>query len=263
MNNFTFHRPGTVAEAIALLQQSDDGKALSGGMSYVPVMKEGLAQPSDVVSLRGVEEIQGIKEEGGRLVIGAGQTHASVARSLVVQKAIPSLAALANNIGDAQVRNRGTIGGSLAHADPAADYPAAVLALDGIIHTDRRDIPATAFFTGLFQTVLLPDEIIVRVSFAVPQKANYQKFPHPASKYAVVGVYVAQHGDGVRVGVTGAAQNAARWPAAEQALSGNFSGDALSGLTVPTAALTDDPDFSAAYRAHLMGVLAERAVAAA
>ena len=260
MNNFNFHQPGSVAEAIALLQRSADGKAISGGQSYIPIMKEGLAAPSDVVSLRNVPELKGIREDGGRLVIGAGVTHVEVHTNDVVKRVIPSLAALAGGIGDAQVRNRGTIGGSLAHNDPAADYPAAVLALDGVIHTDRRDIPANAFFTGLFSTVLLPDEIITRVSFSVPQRANYQKFPHPASKYAVVGVYVAQLPAGARVAVTGAAERAARWPAAEQALQASFTADALANLTVPTAALTEDSDFSAAYRAHLMGVLARRAV---
>lgn len=261
MHTFNFHRPSTVGEAIGLLQ--GDAKAISGGQSFIPIMKEGLAQPENVVSLAGVSELKGITQEGGRLVIGAAETHASVHRSSVVQSTIPALAALAGGIGDAQVRNRGTIGGSLAHADPAADYPSAVLALDAVIHTTKREIPAVSFFTGLFSTALTEDELITKVSFAVPSKANYQKFPHPASKYAVVGVFVAQMADGPRVGVTGAAPFAARWGAAEQALAANWSADAVANLQVPAANLNNDPDFSSAYRANLMAVLAKRAVAAA
>ena len=262
MQNFDFQRPTTLAMAESLL--GPDAKIMSGGQSLLPIMKEGLAMPSTVVSLRGVPELKGISVEGGKLVIGAAETHASVNRSSVVQQSIPALAALAGGIGDAQVRNMGTLGGSLAHADPAADYPSAVLALDAEIHTSKRqNIPAVQFFTGLFSTVLTPDEIIIKVSFTIPTKANYQKFAHPASKYAVVGVFAAQLAGGARVGVTGAAPYAARWTAAEQALSANWSEGAVAGLSVPPNNLTDDPDFSSAYRAHLMNVLTRRAVTAA
>ncbi|MEO0603100.1 MAG: FAD binding domain-containing protein, partial [Myxococcota bacterium] len=216
-----------------------------------------------LVSLTGVGELQAIREEGDRLFVGAGQTHASVHASDVVNRVIPSLAKLAGGIGDAQVRNRGTLGGSVAHADPAADYPSAIIALDATVHTNTRQIPGATFFTGLFSTALETNEIITGVSFRVPQRADYQKFPHPASKYAVVGVYVAQFADGVRVGVTGATEKAMPWPAAQTALAANWSPDAVAGMSVPATYLTGDPDFSAEYRAHLMGVLVKRAVAAA
>ena len=264
MNNFTFHRPSTVADAVSLLSPDNDSKkVISGGQSFLPILKEGLAHPTDLVSLRKVGVLQGIHDEGDRLVIGAGQTHTSVNTSDIVNKVIPALAALAGGIGDAQVRNLGTLGGSLAHADPAADYPSAVLALDGIIHTTARQIPGAQFFTGLFSTALATNEIITHVSFRVPTCANYQKFPHPASKYAVVGVFVAQFPDGARVGVTGATEKAMPWPAAQQALTANFSPDAVAGLSVPATYLNSDPDFSAEYRANLMSVLVKRAVAAA
>ncbi|MEN0068099.1 MAG: xanthine dehydrogenase family protein subunit M [Myxococcota bacterium] len=264
MHNFKFHRPKTVDEAAGLLAAGDDNKkVLGGGQSYLPILKEGLSAPTDLVSLRGVDSLQGIREEGDRLIIGAGQTHDSVHRSDVVNRVIPALAGLAGGIGDAQVRNRGTIGGSLAHADPAADYPSAILALDAVIHTNLRKIPGPQFFTGLFTTALGTNEIITEVSFRVPQRANYQKFPHPASKYAVVGVFVAQFADGARVGVTGATEKAMPWPAAQQALTANWAPDAVASLSVPATYLNSDPDFSADYRAHLMAVLAKRAVAAA
>lgn len=263
MNHFTFHRPTTVAEAAGLLQPNNDAiKVLSGGQSYLPILKEGLSNPDALVSLRGVQELKGIRVEGDRLVIGAGQTHDSVHHSAEAKQAIPALAALAGGIGDAQVRNRGTLGGSLAHADPAADYPSAIIALDAVIHTNQRQIPGAQFFTGLFETALQSNEIITEVGFRIPQRAAYQKFPHPASKYAVVGVFVAQFADGARVGVTGATNKAMPWPAAQQALSANWSPDAVGGLAVREDFLNSDADFSSAYRAHLMGVLAKRAVAA-
>lgn len=264
MHNFNFHRPASVAEAAGLLSATDDNKKLlAGGQSYLPILKEGLSTPSDVVSLRGVSELQGIREEGDRLVIGAGQTHSSVNASADVNRVIPALAKLAGGIGDAQVRNRGTLGGSVAHADPAADYPAAILGLDAVIHTNQRQIPGNQFFTGLFTTALETNEIITAVAFRVPQRAAYAKFPHPASKYAVVGVFVAQFADGVRVGVTGAIERAMPWPAAQQALQANWSPDAVANLVVPSTHLQSDPDFSSEYRANLMTVLAKRAVAAA
>lgn len=260
MQDFSFHRPTTVAEAVALLKSSREGKLLSGGQSYLPILKLGLAAPSHLVSLAKVAELEGIRVDGGRLVIGARETHASVHGSPAVAGAIRALAGLAGGIGDAQVRNRGTLGGSIAHADPAADYPAALLALDAVVATDRRTLPADQFFRGLFETALGTDEVVTHVSFAIPQKAGYQKFPHPASKYAVVGVFVAQYATGVRVGVTGARSSAFRWAEAERALTARWAVDAVTAV-VPAAGLNEDPDFSAAYRAHLIGVLARRAVA--
>ncbi|HYS80387.1 MAG TPA: xanthine dehydrogenase family protein subunit M [Anaeromyxobacteraceae bacterium] len=262
MQDFELHRPETVAAAVGALRKKPDGKYLGGGQSLIPVMKLGLAAPSDLVALAGVKELSGIRREGKDLVVGAGATHAEVAESAAVQGAIPALAHLAAHIGDPQVRNRGTLGGSLAHDDPSADYPAAVLALGATIQTDRRAIPADAFFQGLYQTALQPDELIVAVRFPVPEKAAYQKLPHPASRFALVGVFVAKGPAGVRVAVTGAGAGVFRSKELEAALGGSFSADALAAVAVPSAGLTGDPFGSAEYRAHLVGVLARRAVAA-
>ncbi len=264
MNEFSYHRPSTLSEAVALLEGSEDAKALAGGQSFLPVVKLGLAQPSDVVDLKGIAELRGISREGDRLVVGAATRHVEVNTSADVKGVIPALADLAGNIGDAQVRNRGTLGGALAHADPRADYPAAVMALDGIITTNDRDIEAGEFWHGLFMTELEEEEIIKRVSFRIPQKAAYAKFPHPASKYAIVGVFVAQFANGdVRVAVTGAGDAAMRVADAEAALQGNFSASALDGLSVDPSGLQSDADFSAEYRAHMIKVMAKRAVNAA
>jgi carbon-monoxide dehydrogenase medium subunit len=214
------------------------------------------------VSLAGVAALKGIKVEGKDLVIGAGATHAEVAASAEVKRAIPGLAALAAHIGDAQVRNRGTLGGSLAHDDPAADYPAAVLALGATVQTDRRAIPADAFFKGLYQTALAPDEVITAVRFPIPEKAAYAKFPHPASRFALVGVMVAKGPAGVRVAVTGAGPGVYRAGELEKALTGRFAADALASLKLPATGLTADAFASAEYRAHLVGVMARRAIAA-
>jgi carbon-monoxide dehydrogenase medium subunit len=262
MNDFAFHKPQDVAAAVATLKKSPDGKYLGGGQSLLPVMKLGLAAPTALVSLAGLATLKGIRLEGKELVIGAGTTHAEVADSADVRRAIPGLAALAAHIGDAQVRNRGTLGGSLAHDDPAADYPAAVLALGATVQTDRRTIAADAFFKGLYQTALQPDEIIVAVRFPLPEKAAYAKFPHPASRFALVGVMVARGPAGVRVAVTGAGAGVFRVTAMEKALAGSFAAAALAGVAVPAAGLGDDGFASAEYRAHLVGVLAQRAVAA-
>jgi carbon-monoxide dehydrogenase medium subunit len=196
------------------------------------------------------------------LVVGAGATHAEVAASAEVRKAIPALAALAEHIGDAQVRNRGTLGGSLAHNDPSADYPAAALALGAVIKTDRRTITADAFFKGMYQTALQPDEVITAVRFPIPEKAAYAKFPHPASRFALVGVMVAKGPAGLRVAVTGAGPAVYRAPELEKALTARFSADALAGVKLPAAGLNADSFASAEYRAHLVGVMAKRAVAA-
>ena len=265
MRNFEFHRPASVADAVALLRGNDSAKLLAGGQSLLPIMKLDLAQPSDLVSLAGLAGADGLKEirsEGGDLVIGALVTHHEVASSPEVRRRIPGLADLAGGIGDAQIRNRGTIGGSLAHADPAADYPAAVLALGATIVTDRRRIAADDYFTGLFSSALEPDEIITAVRFPVPECAAYAKFPHPASKYAVVGVMVAKTGGGARVAVTGAGSKVFRVPAMESALAADFSTDAIRSVTVDPTGLRSGGEASPEYLAHLVTVMARRAVQA-
>ena len=262
MRDFGFHKPGNVKAAVAAAKKHPEGKYLGGGQSLIPVMKLGLASPSDLVSLAGLEELRGIRVERRELVVGAGSTHAEVAESAEVRTAIPALADLAAHIGDPQVRNRGTLGGSLAHDDPAADYPAAVLALAATVVTDRRKIAADDFFKGMFQTALAPDEIVTAVRFPVPEKAAYQKFPHPASRFALVGVFVARGPAGVRVAVTGAGPSVFRVPEMEKALGATFAADAIASVAVKSAGLTGDPFGSAEYRAHLVGVLARRAVAA-
>ncbi len=263
MNTFGYHRATSLAEASAALRAAADGRALAGGMTLLPIMKLGLAQPSDIVDLGAVAELHGIRRRGDRLVLGAMSTHAEVAASADVQKAVPALAALAGEIGDPQVRNRGTIGGSVANNDPAADYPAAVLALDAVVQTDRREIPADQFFKGMFATALEPGELIKAVGFRIPKSAGYAKFPNGASRYAMVGVMVAHLGNEIRVAVTGAGPGVFRVPAFEAALKRKFAPDSLEGIAVPADGLNSDLHASPAYRAHLVGVMARRAVAAA
>ncbi len=263
MYEFNVHKPGSVADAVSALKGADDGKFMAGGQTLIPTLKQRLASPSDVVDLGGVGELKGIRQDGSNIVVGAMATHAEVATSDVVRSQIPALAHLASHIGDPQVRNRGTIGGSIANADPAADYPAAIVGLNATVHTNKRTIAADDFFTGLFETALADDEIVTAVSFPKPDKAGYQKFPNPASRYAIVGVMVAQTGGETRVAVTGAGPAVFRSSDAESALSGNFSADALSNLAVGSADLNSDIHASAEYRAHLVGVMARRAVAAA
>jgi len=259
MKDFEFHRPTSLAGAVAVLRERKGAKYLAGGQSLLPVMKLELAQPSDLVSLANIAELRDIRMDGNRMVIGALVTHDDVSRS----KGIPGLARLAGGIGDPQVRNRGTIGGSVAHADPAADYPAALLALGATIATDRRRIAADDFFTGLFETALERDELVTAVHLPVPDACAYAKFAHRASKYAVAGVMVAKiKGGGVRVAVTGAGRKAFRVPTMENALSARFSPDALDGIRIPADELLSDTEASAEYRAHLVGVMAKRAVAA-
>jgi len=262
VNDFAFHRPKDLSTAVAAQKKATDGKYLGGGQSLLPVMKLGLAAPTDLVALSGLAELKGIRLDGKELVVGAGSTHAQVAASDEVKRAIPALAALAGHIGDPQVRNRGTLGGSLAHDDPSADYPAAVLALGATVVTDRRKIPADDFFKGMFETALAPDEVITSVRFPVPEKAAYEKFPHPASRFALVGVFVARGPAGIRVAVTGAAPSVFRAADMEKALASRFAADAIAGVSVPSAGLSGDAFGSAEYRAHLVGVLARRAVAA-
>ncbi|MGD9511284.1 MAG: xanthine dehydrogenase family protein subunit M [Geminicoccaceae bacterium] len=262
MYEFSYHRPTSVADAAALLAANEDAKLLAGGQTYLPTLKQRLAQPSDLVDLGGIAELKGIKEEAGGLTIGAMTRHGDVARSEVVKRVIPALAALAELIGDPAVRNRGTIGGSISNNDPAADYPGALLALGATVRTNRREIPADDFFTGMFETALGRDEIVTAIHFPKPEKAAYVKFPNPASRYSMVGVLVARTGGGIRVAVTGAGPTAFRWTDAENALAGNFSPAAIDGLTADASGLNADLHASADYRAHLMKVMAKRAVAA-
>ncbi len=245
-------------------------RRLPGGHTLIPTLKQRLAKPSLLVDLGGIAELKGIRREGSTLVIGATTTHAEVASSADVRQAIPALAALADGIGDAQVRHRGTIGGSVANNDPAADYPAAVLALGATIVTNKRQIEADKYFTGLFSTALTPGEIVVSIRFPIPERAGYAKFEQRASRYCLVSVFVAKGKGGlfssgeVRVAVSGAGSNGVfRVPAMEQALKSSFSADALRGVSVPAAGLMSDMHGSADYRAALIGVMAQRAVSAA
>jgi carbon-monoxide dehydrogenase medium subunit len=262
MKDFEFHRPASIKDAVGLVAAREGAKFLGGGQSLLPVMKLDLAEPSDLVALAGLAELRDVRLDGKTLAIGALCTHDDVNRSAVVQKAIPALAQLAGAIGDAQVRNRGTLGGSVAHADPAADYPAALVALGATVVTDRRRISADDYFTGLFETALARDELVTAVIFPVPKRAAYAKFAHRASKYAVVGVMVAQTDGGVRVAVTGAGAKVFRVAAMEAALTRTMTAAALDGITVPPDDLNSDAEASAEYRAHLIGVMARRAVQA-
>jgi aerobic carbon-monoxide dehydrogenase medium subunit len=263
MYAFEYHHPHTLSGALADLAKTD-AKALAGGMTLLPTMKQRLASPSALVDLKNVPELAGIAREGSNLVIGAMSRHADVASNDAVKAAIPALAKLAGGIGDPHVRNMGTIGGSIANNDPSADYPAAALALGATIVTNKRRIPAQEFFTGLFETALEPGELITSVNFPIPQKAAYMKFANQASRYALVGVFVAKTADGVRVAVTGAGANGVfRAEALEAALAANFSPAALDGVSVPASGLNSDLHANADYRAHLIGVMAKRAVMAA
>jgi aerobic carbon-monoxide dehydrogenase medium subunit len=263
MYAFEYHRPQSLSAAVADLAKPD-AKALAGGMTLLPTMKQRLASPAALIDLKNLPELAGISPEGDHLVIGAMTRHADVAASSAVKAAIPALAKLAGGIGDPHVRNMGTIGGSLANNDPSADYPAAALALGATIVTDKRGISAQDFFTGLFETALETGELVTQVSFPIPEKAAYMKFANPASRYALVGVFVAKAKDGVRVAVTGAGANGVfRAGAFEAALNANFSPAALDGVSVPASGLNSDLHADADYRAHLIGVMARRAVAAA
>jgi len=258
-----YHRAGSVAEATKLLG-SGDAKALSGGMTLIPAMKTRLAAPSDVVDLAHIAALKGITVSGGTVTIGAATTHFDVSRDAGLKSACAAVASLASHIGDPHVRHRGTIGGSIANNDPAADYPAAALALEATIVTSKREIAADAFFKGLFETALDDGEIVTAVRFSVPDKAGYAKFPNPASRYAMTGVFVAKRGSSVRVAVTGAGDSGVfRADALEKALAANFSPAALDGVTVPASNLMSDIHASAEYRANLVVVMARRAVAAA
>ena len=264
MHAFQYHRPASSKDAIALAAQKGEGKFLAGGQSLVQAMKLRLSSPSDLIDLGTIRELTGIKVSGSAVEIGAMTRHAEVAASAEVKRAIPSLAALAALIGDRQVRHMGTIGGSLANSDPAADYPAAVLALNATISTNKRKIAADQFFKGLYETALEPAELITSVSFQVPRRGAYMKFRNPASRFALVGVYVADFGSGnVRVGVTGAGASAFRQTDMEKALSAKFAPEAVASIKVKPDGLNNDLHASPEYRAHLITVMCKRAVEAA
>jgi carbon-monoxide dehydrogenase medium subunit len=264
MYDVHYHRPASLEDALNLLAGADEPKILAGGQTLLPTMKQHLAAPSDLVDIRKIPGIRGVRVEGGQLVIGAATTHAEVASNADVLKHIPSLACLAAGIGDPAVRHMGTIGGSIANNDPAADYPSAVLALNGTVVTNRRQIAAEDFFKGMFSTALEDGEIITAVRFAPPRRGGYAKFRNPASRYAMVGVYVAETSSGVRVAVTGAGENGVfRHPGLEAALASSFAADAVDGVTVSADGLLSDIHGDASYRAHLVKVMARRAVAAA
>ncbi len=262
MHDFAYHRPASLADAAKALQAVADGKLVAGGMTLVPTMKQRLAAPSDLIDLGGIAELKGIKADANGLTIGAMTTHAEVAQSAEVKRMIPALAVLAEGIGDPQVRNRGTIGGSISNNDPAADYPAGLVGLGATVVTNKRKIAADEFFKGMFETALQDGEIVTAVSFPKPDKAGYAKFPNPASRYAMVGVFVAKTGSGVRVAVTGAGPSVFRVAEMEKALAGSFAADAIKSVKVPAKGLNSDMHGSADYRAHLVGVMARRAVAA-
>ena len=264
MYEFKYHRPGTVRQAANLLAKNEDAKLIAGGHTLVPVMKQRLAAPPHIIDLSHIEGLDGIEVKGRNLVIGALAKHANVAESAIVAEAIPALAEMAALIGDPAVRHKGTIGGSLANNDPTADYPAACLALGATIVTNKRKLKPEEFFQGLFTTALEADEIITKVSFPIPKKAAYQKFRNQASRYALVGVFVARLPSGVRVTVTGAGGDGVfRVTAFEEALQKRFAPKVLDGIEVSADGLNSDLHGSADYRAHLIGVLAKRAVDAA
>ncbi|MBU4528610.1 MAG: xanthine dehydrogenase family protein subunit M [Hoeflea sp.] len=260
-----YHRASSVEDAVKLASGNDEAKYLSGGQTLLPTMKQRLAAPSDLVDLRHVGELKGISVDGGKIRIGAATTHSEVAQSSDIASVCPGLTHLAAHIGDPHVRHMGTIGGSIANNDPAADYPAALLALNATIVTNTRSIAADAYFTGMFDTALEEGELIVAVEITAPAKCGYAKFPNPASRYALTGVFVARQGDGsVRVAVTGAGSDGVfRQAEMEQALKSDFSAAALDGITVDDADLMADIHGSSAYRANLVKVMAKRAVTAA
>ena len=263
MHSFNYHRAGSVKDAKALIGKGAETKYVAGGQSMVQAMKLRLASPSDIVDLGGIKELAGIKSDGKTITVGAMTRHADVASNADVKKLIPGLATLAAGIGDRQVRAMGTIGGSLANNDPAACYPAGVLGLGATVVTDKRKIAADDFFKGMFETALEPGELITEIVFPVPKKSAYVKFKQPASRFAIVGVFVADTGSGVRVAVTGAGPAVFRVPEMEKALGAKFAPDAVGGVKVKADGLNSDLHASAEYRAHLVTVMAKRAVAAA
>ena len=263
MYSFNYQKTKSVADAAAALAKNKDAKLLAGGQSLIAAMKLRLSQPAQLLDLGDVAELRGIKVDGGNVTIGAMTRHAEVASSADVKKAIPALAALAATIGDRMVRNMGTIGGSIAHNDPAADYPAGVVGLGATVTTNKRKIAADDFFKGMFETALQEGEIITSVSFPIPKRAAYMKFKNPASRFALVGVFVADTSGGPRVAVTGAGPGVFRVPEMEKALAGRFAPESVASIAVKSSGLNADIHASAEYRAHLVTVMAKRAVAAA
>ncbi|MGB5092985.1 MAG: xanthine dehydrogenase family protein subunit M [Parvibaculum sp.] len=263
MYQFNYLRPQSLAEAASQLASLDDPKLIAGGQTLIPTLKQRLAMPSDLIDISALHELSFIRAEGDAVTIGAATPHADVATSAVLRQSIPALADLASHIGDPAVRHRGTLGGSIANNDPAADYPAACLALDAKIHTTGRLIEADKFFTGMFETALQPGEIIREVTFPHPEKAAYAKFPNPASRYAMVGVFVAKGPWGIRVAVTGAGQNGVfRCEELEAALARNWSPESVAAIRISPEGINSDLHGTAAYRAHLITVMAKRAVTA-
>ena len=261
MYQFNYVKARSLQEAVKLLAGNAEAKLLAGGMTLLPTLKQRLAKPTHLVDIAQLAELRGIAVKGGKLVIGAGAKHHEVATSAVVKKAVPALAGLASAIGDPQVRNQGTIGGSVANNDPAADYPAAVLGLNATIVTTKREIVAEKFFQGLFTTALEDGEIVVRLEFPLPKRAAYVKFPHPASGYAMAGVFIAQTAEGVRVAVTGAGPGVFRWKEAEAALAKSLKPAALEGLKLDSREFNNDIHADREYRANLVRVMAKRALA--
>ena len=262
MYDFNYHRPDTLAEARSLFAAADDPAWLAGGMTLIPTLKQRLAAPSDLIDLAGIGELQGVTVEGSTVTVGAFTRHSTVAGDGEVRTHLPVLADLASLIGDTQVRNRGTLGGSVANSDPAADYPAAVVALDAVVVTTEREIPGAAFFEDLFTTALGEGELLTAIRFSVPRRAAYRKFPNPASRYAVAGVLVAEYEDGVRVGVTGAGPCAFRWHALETALADGLDASAADSADLDADRFNSDLHASAEYRANMVRVMARRAIAA-
>ncbi len=260
MYAFNYHKAKTVEDAVSVVSDADDGKYLAGGMTLLPTMKQRLAAPDVLVDLAGLEAMIGIHKVDNAIVIGAMTTHVTVERSPLVNAHLPGLAQLAAVIGDPQVRNRGTLGGSVANADPAADYPAAVLGLGATIKTNQRSIPADDFFIDIFETALEEHEIIESISFPIVEKSGYKKFPNPASHYPIVGVFICKNGTDVRAAITGAAGSVFRSEDIEQRLKTEFSADALSDFSIDDDDFNEDIHASAEYRAHLIGVMARRLV---
>ncbi|RVH34191.1 FAD binding domain-containing protein [Sinorhizobium meliloti] len=258
----TYHKPKTIAEAIELYEGSQEPSYLAGGHTLIPTLKNRLAAPQDLIDLRAIPELSGIEVTSDKVIIGSATRHAAVAASKEVRGAIPTLAGLAGSIGDVQVRHMGTIGGSIANNDPAADYPSAVLSLDAIMHTDRREIPAEDYFQGLYATALEPGEILVRIEFRIPEVASYAKFRNPASRYSMAAAFVSKHRDGhVCVAVTGAGNAGVfRWTEAEERLTKSLMPDALDGLAIDPSFMMNDMHAPADYRAHLVAVMSRRAV---
>ncbi|MDO9708259.1 FAD binding domain-containing protein [Paracraurococcus lichenis] len=263
MYDFAYHKPSSVADAVKILSADPEARPISGGQTLLPALKHRLNKPSAIVDLSGIAELKGIKRDGDKIVIGALTKHIEVANSPEVKAAIPALAQMASTIGDTQVRNCGTIGGSVSNNDPAADYPAAVLGLGATVVTDKRRIAADDFFQGMFTTALEPGELLVAIEFPIPEKAGYAKMRNPASRYVMAGAFVAKTKSGLRVAINGAGPCVFRQPAMEQALSSNWSADAVGGIKQDADGLNGDIHGSAEYRAHLVTVMAKRAVASA